>query len=178
MTFSAANLMVSYYLTHESPGPPASDIFLDMRLLRQGRNFRVDRVPNFRQTIQYHCPGLGILSTRRHKWDRHCLCCGVVPSTCGLIPEAWDCPSPCGPRKGSSLKSKKQIKLLLGTRDGRRANGFLFWPVSEFRKPAFPWILLEIQCPKNKVPLSPKLNPDGFYPLVTEESLITHSGSC
>lgn len=43
-----------------------------------------------------------------------------------------------------------------------------FCSVSEVRKPAFPWILLEIQCPKNKVPLSPKLNPDGFYPLVTE----------
>ena len=58
MPFSAANLMVSYYLTHESPGPPASDIFLEMRLLRQGRNFRVDRVLHFRQTNQYHCPGL------------------------------------------------------------------------------------------------------------------------
>ena len=58
MTFSAVSLIVSYYLTHESPGPPASDTFLEMRLPRQGRNFRVDRVPNFRQINQYHSPGL------------------------------------------------------------------------------------------------------------------------
>lgn len=74
--------------------------------------------------------------------------------------------------RGSHLNSKMRIKILVGTRDWKRANGFLFWPVAYVRKPAFLWILLDILCPKNKSPLSPfKLNPDGFCPIQPKNPL-------
>lgn len=166
--------MVSYNLTHELPDPPASDrIFGDEVAYTRGRNLTSGR------PVKTLVRGLGVLSMRQHEWDtlhvvwlylQHVawfLGFGVVHDHVGQR------------GKGSSLNSKKQIKPLLGTRDGGRANDFLFWPVSEVRKPAFLWILLEILCPKNKSPLSPfQLNPGGFYPLATEESSVIHSGSC